>query len=42
MSMFNTRKIVEILLNVHKIEGAHFQCVYNHYVKFEYKGMKTI
>ena len=28
--------------NVHKIGGAHLQCVNNHYTKFEYKGMKTI
>ena len=26
---------------VHKIDGAHHQCVNNHYTKFEYKGMKT-
>ena len=24
------------------MEGAHFQCVDNHYAKFEYKGMKTV
>ena len=29
------------LSNVHKIRGAHLQCVYNHYAKFECKGMKT-
>ena len=22
--------------------GAHHQCVYNHYVKFEYKVMNTV
>ena len=33
---------LKYLSNVHKIEGAHFQCVNNHYVKFEFKGMKTI
>ena len=27
---------------MHKIEGAHFQCVNNHYAKFEYKGMNTV
>ena len=27
---------------MHKIEGAHLQCVNNHYAKFEHKGMKTI
>ena len=26
----------------HKIEGAHLQCVNNHYAKFEYKGMNTV
>ena len=30
------------LSNEHKIEGAHLQCVNNHYAKFEYEGMKTI
>ena len=25
-----------------KIEGAHLQCVSNHYAKFEYKGMNTV
>ena len=30
------------LSNVHKMVGAHFQCVNNHYAKFEYKGMKTV
>ena len=30
------------LSNVHKIGGSHLQCVNNHYVKFEYKGMKTV
>ena len=28
------------LSNVHKIKGAHRQCVNNHYAKFAYKGMK--
>ena len=27
---------------MHKIRGAHFQCVNNDYAKFEYKGMKNI
>ena len=35
-------KMLKYLSYVHKIEGALFQCVNNHYVKFEYKGMKTI
>ena len=30
------------LSNVHKIGGAHLQCMYNHLAKFEYKGMKTL
>ena len=30
------------LLNVHKIGGAHLQCVNNHYAKYEYKGMNTV
>ena len=24
------------------MEGAHFQCVINHYAKFEYKVMNTV
>ena len=27
---------------MHKIKGAHIQCVTNKYAKFEYKGMKTV
>ena len=27
---------------MHKIDGAHLQCVNNQYAKFEYKGMKTL
>ena len=30
------------LSNVHKIDGAHLQCMNNQYAKFEYKRMKTI
>ena len=30
------------LSNVYKIRIAHFQCMDNHYAKFEYKGMKTV
>ena len=30
------------LSNVHKIGGAHLQCIDNHLAKFEYKGMKTV
>ena len=29
------------LLNMHKIDGAHLQCVNNNYAKFEYNGMNT-
>ena len=29
------------LSNVHKMEGAHLQCMNNHQAKFEYKEMKT-
>ena len=25
-----------------KIEGAHLQCVNNHYAKFEYKGLNSL
>ena len=42
MSKFNTRKNEKAVSNVHKMVGAHLQCVNNHYAKFEYKGMKTI
>ena len=30
------------LPNVHKMGGAHFQCMNNNYGKIEYKGMKTV
>ena len=26
----------------HKLKGTHFQCLINHYVKFEYKSMNTV
>ena len=42
MSKFSTRKNIKYLSNVHKMEGAHIQCVNNHYAKFEYKGMITV
>ena len=29
-------------MNVHKMGGAHLQCVKNHHVKYEYKGMITV
>ena len=35
-------KMGKYLLNVHKLGGAHLQCVNNHYAKFEYKGMNTV
>ena len=40
MSQFKTLKMRKYLSNVHKIKGAHRQCVNNHYAKFEYKGIK--
>ena len=43
MSKFKTPKNEKKSLNVHKIGGAHLQCVNNHYAKFEYiKGMNTV
>ena len=27
---------------MHKIGGAHLQCVNNHYAKFELKGLNTV
>ena len=42
MSKFNSPKIRKYLLNVHKMGGAHHQCVNNHYAKFEYKVMNTV
>ena len=30
------------LSKVHTLQGAHFQCVNNHYAKFEYKERKTV
>ena len=35
-------KIRKYLLNVHKMGGAHQQCVNSHYAKFEYKVMNTV
>ena len=29
-------------MNVHKIGGAHLQCVNNHCAKFENKGISTV
>ena len=40
-SKFNIPKNNKVLINVHKIRDAHFQCMNNHYAKFEYKGMKS-
>ena len=34
-------KVRKYLSNVHRIGGAHVQCMNNHYPKFEYLGMKT-
>ena len=40
---FNIRqKWKRYLSNVHKMEGAHLQCVNNHYAEFENKEMKTV
>ena len=36
------KKVKKKLRNVHKIEGAHLQCVNNHYAKFEYEGLNTV
>ena len=35
-------KVREKIRNVHKIRGAHFQCMNNYYTKFECKGNNTI
>ena len=35
-------KMRKYFTNVHKMEGAHVQCVNSHYVKIEYKGIKTV
>ena len=37
-----TKKKKEYLSNVRNVNGAHVQCMKNHYAKFEYKGMKTV
>ena len=42
MSKFNILQNEKYLSNVHKIEGAHLQCVNNRYSKFQFKGMKTL
>ena len=34
--MEKTIKMSKYLSNVHKMVGAHLQCVNNHYAKFEY------
>ena len=35
-------KIRKYISNVHKIGGAHLQCMNNDFAKFEYTGMNTI
>ena len=44
MSKFKTPKKYKKkrIENVHKIGGAHLQCVNNYYAKFEYKRMNTL
>ena len=39
---FNICQKSEKKWNLHKIGGAHLQCVNNHYAKFEYKVMNTV
>ena len=41
MPMFNNPRYIKYY-QMWKIEGAHLQCVNNHYAKFEYIGMKTL
>ena len=36
------QKLKRYLSNMHKMEGAHLQCVNNHHAKFENKDMKTV
>ena len=38
LTHFKIKKIY--LSNMHKIRGAHPQCVNNYYAEFEYQGMK--
>ena len=40
MSKFNTPKIWKYLWNVHKLVGAHLQCLNTYHTKFEHKGTK--
>ena len=35
-------KMRKYLSNVHKMEGAHLQCMNNLKAKFEHKGMKIV
>ena len=42
MSSFNARQNRKILINCAQNGCAHFQCVNNHYAKFEYKVMNTV
>ena len=37
-----TQTIRKYFSNVHKMGGAHLQCVNNNSAKFEYKGMNTV
>ena len=41
LSSTPVKKMRKYLSNVHKMVGAHLQCMNNHWAKFEYKGMKT-
>ena len=42
MPMFNNPKYIKCYQIWKKLEGAHLQCVNNHYAMFEYIGMKTL
>ena len=35
-------KLRKYLSNVHKMEGAHLQCMIYHYGRFEFEGIKTV
>ena len=36
------KKMSNLLKNVGAVPSAHFQCMNNHYAKFEHQGIKTV
>ena len=42
MSKFNTHQNEKKMKQLHKIEGAHLQCLNKYFAKLKYKGMNTV